>query len=140
MVQRLAAEVGLAVPCTDDLVGLFPADQRAVIRQVGQFHEQVVQRRLGVGERGLHFADLAAERGGLLLRVGGVRTGRLELADFPGLPVPLGTLGVDLGGELAPQRVRLQDRSQVNVVGALEQGRPHVFRVRPDQLDIKHRP
>ena len=139
VIKRLLAEVGLTAPGADDLVSFLPANGRTVVGEVGQFHEQVVQCPVGLGESGLHGGHLVTQGGSLLLGLGGIRTGRLQLADFLSLPVPLSTGGIDLGGELAPQCVRFQDRVQVNVVGALEQGRPHVLRVRPDQLHIKHR-
>ena len=67
-----------------------------------------MQRLVGFGEGGLHGGHVVTEGGGLPLGLGGVRTGRLQLADFLRLPVPLSAGGIDLGGELAPQCVRFQ--------------------------------
>ncbi len=140
VVEGLVPEVGLAAPGADDLVGLLAAGRGTLVGQVGQLHQQVVQVLLGRRQAGRHLRDLVAERGGLALRLRGIGPRRLQPADLLRLAVPLGPNGVDLGGEPPPEGVGRQDRREVDIVHAPEQGRPHEFGIRPDQLDIQHYP
>src|SRR5947207_705504 len=143
MVPGLEIECSRLAPAAQLHAVLGPAAERnAVVRNIGDLPDELMQSRLHGGVLRLHLPQLVGELGPLPHQRGRLRFVllRLGLADLPGERVALGLQL--LGGGLDPLSRILErlERSGVEVVAARRETPGERVDVGPEQLYVDHSP